>query len=165
MTSKCIKINAICSGQKNHSTINGIGLLGLLWKIFQFFNAVGEYSWAKLQINWSKCILYSSWLSCFVQNCQILYHLRRHKNCRLKQTLTYVSISQRIKTKTFHEKTKLLVFYLRCKSLFLNMSNKCHINNIFFFFHDLQLKFVQKLYQFLELQKLLSEWQIYVAQN
>ena len=124
----------------------------MLWKIFHFFvsghlrqqitryQQLGEYSWAKLQINWSKCILYSSWLSCFVQNCQIIYHLRRHKNYRLKQTLTYVSISQRIKTKSFHEKTKLLAFYLRCKSLFLNMSNKCHINNIFFFLSWLTVK-------------------------
>ena len=117
-----------------------------------------------MQINWSKCILYSSWLSCFVQNCQIIYHLRRHKNCRLKQTLLYVSIGQRIKTKSFMRK-KVLVFYLRSKSYFLT----CQINVISitfsFFFHDLQLKFVKKLYQFLELQKLLSEWQIYMSRK
>ena len=106
-----------------------------------------------MQINWSKCILYSSWLSCFVQNCQIIYHLRRHKNCRLKQTLTYVSISQRIKTKSFHEKTKLLAFYLRCKSLFLNMSNKCHINNIFFFLSWLTVKVREKTLPILRIAK------------
>ena len=103
-------------------------------------------------MNWLKCILYSCWLSCFVQNCPMIY-LRRHKNCRLKQTLTYVSISQRIKTKSFHEKTKLLAFYLRCKSLFLNMSNKCHINNIFFFLSWLTVKVREETLPILRITK------------
>ena len=137
--------------------LNGICIWWVPWKIFHFFVSSHlrqhENKAARLQINWSKFILYSSWLSCFVQNCQMIYHLRRHKNCRLKQTLTYVSISQRIKTKSFHEKTKLLAFYLRCKSLFLNMSNKCHINNIFFFLSWLTVKVREETLTILRITK------------
>ena len=103
-------------------------------------------------MNWLKCILYSCWLSCFVQNCQMIYHLRRHKNCRLKQTLLYVSIGQRIKTKSFMRKKSFGVLFTKQK-LFLNMSNKCHINNIFFFLSWLTVKVREETLPILRITK------------